>query len=269
DFERLDDEPRLRFRVRSGWQADYKQVIELLKGFSLPKELLYKSRLNDLLDDVLNTKRSRLALVLSGGGAKCAYQAGAMVEIENRIREKVKEKQDELRQNSEGESAKDLQSKLDSVEKKLRIDLVVGTSGGAINALLAAMEVTKHENAPGELKEAWKSFKQEQFLQPSSPFRNWFGFCFAVLQALLITVAVLLFGRQSMNWPVTLILLFLMVIVQYPLARYFGFFGFGRKTVGWFLVGELLALYVIALLVFGVSCILNRLYKRRSLKTAE
>src|SRR5262249_19089848 len=55
----------------------------------------------------------RLALVLSGGGAKCAYQVGAVRALEEQLAE--------LRKENPGEP--------------IDISLVVGTSGGAINAL--------------------------------------------------------------------------------------------------------------------------------------
>lgn len=56
---------------------------------------------------------AKLALVLTGGGAKCAYQAGAVQQI---------------------------QSAVDSENVPgVKFDLVVGTSGGAINAVPAAM----------------------------------------------------------------------------------------------------------------------------------
>ena len=65
---------------------------------------------------------ARTAVVLSGGGAKCSYQAGAVIEIEANLAE-LNERR--AKKNKE----------------PVDIDLVVGTSGGAINALLVAAGV--------------------------------------------------------------------------------------------------------------------------------
>ena len=82
-------------------------------------------------------RRPRLALVLSGGGAKCAYQAGAIKSIESQL--------------------KTLQQyrPLDRYGRKLKVDdgagpspdisLVVGTSGGALNAVPVAIGLTKEK----------------------------------------------------------------------------------------------------------------------------
>jgi len=215
--------PVVRFRSNEKWQNDFTEVQQLLKEFSLPKQLLYKSTLDDLLNDLLITRQSRLALVLSGGGAKCSYQAGAIVEIEKQLQEKSKQKKAELEAKLAGADAEKLKKETEVLAKKLDIDLVVGTSGGAINALLAAMRVTGHAEASNGLSGAWKSFKQQQFLRPSIRFRVLFGLCFAIFQALLISIIAIVFGRQSMHWPATLIVLAVMGIIELVGVFYFHF----------------------------------------------
>ena len=186
-----------------GWTSNYKAVQEALQRTSLPKQLLYKSNFDDLLDDLARATSPRLALVLSGGGAKCAYQAGAIIEIER----KLAKKNEDLRRAQ--------------IDKKLDIDLVVGTSGGAINALLVALGITKEGSAQDHLAETWRSFRQQHFLQPSRSFSFVFGICFGLLQTLLIVVAVLLFDRETMNWAVTALVLFTIAIAEIFLGYYF------------------------------------------------
>ena len=219
-FTRPEKAPVIRFRPRDDWQADYGDVKQMLDQFSLPRELLQKGTLDDLLNDVISSKSPRLAVVLSGGGAKCAYQAGAIVAIEKKLKEKRDARVAELRNKGMPEAI--IQEEL----KKLDIGLVVGTSGGAINALLVAMGVTKPddkqpENPEHQLRAAWQSFNQQQFLRPSQRFRILFGLCFGILQAFLVAVAVLLFGRQTMNWTATILLLIALGFFQFLAALYF------------------------------------------------
>ncbi|HEX8149388.1 MAG TPA: patatin-like phospholipase family protein [Pyrinomonadaceae bacterium] len=200
----------IQWRMRpAGWRNDYSEMEKALNSTKLPRQLLYRSTLDELLGDLANEARRgrppRLALVLSGGGAKCAYQAGAVVAVEKKLKQ-INEK-----------------LKKDGVElaRPIDIDLVVGTSGGAINALLAALGVTGSDKAEAEMRGMWGSFRQRQFFQPPLRFNLIFGLCFGLLQALLITVAVLLFGRHSMNWPVTFIVLLFFAAAQLAAATYF------------------------------------------------
>ena len=258
----------LRFRSRANWQRDYDKVKNLLTESSLPKELLYKSTLDDLLDDLIKTPRSRLALVLSGGGAKCAYQAGAIVEIEKQLQAKLTKERQALQKQSTG-SDPTLSKKLEDLSQKLDINLVVGTSGGAINALLVAMGVTKDPKAAAEIGSAWKAFKQEQFLRPSFGLRVLFGFCFSVLQALLITVTVLLFGRQAMNWPATIAVLAIIGGLQLIPAFYFRL---SKTSIFRLLVVEVFVLLVVILLVIvsgWVIELVEKLFFRKSPKATH
>jgi predicted acylesterase/phospholipase RssA len=110
-----------------------------------------------------NEKPARVALVLSGGGAKCAYQLGA-VEI---IEEKLKEAQ---KKNKSSEPA---------------IDLVVGTSGGAINALTIAAAVTKDDAGRQKLRTTWENFGQSEILKPSNFVRRLLGFTLGFIFSLV------------------------------------------------------------------------------------
>jgi predicted acylesterase/phospholipase RssA/ABC-type phosphate/phosphonate transport system substrate-binding protein len=242
--------PNISVALRRGadnWRQGYDKEREALKEIELPRELLYRSTLSDLFNDLAGDidrgNSPRLALVLSGGGAKCAYQAGAVVEIEKKLKEMNADRGNKL---------------------PLDIGLVVGTSGGAINALLVGLGVTRTENAPEKMAKMWSSFKQQQFFQPSRRFNLVFGLCFGLLQALFITVAVLLFGRQSLNWFMTGLLLVGIGALEVAACRYFGV---AWRTVGWVLATEAVFLGLIIAIVlamgFLIDVIENRWEKRR------
>jgi predicted acylesterase/phospholipase RssA len=76
---------------------------------------------------------ARLALVLSGGGAKCSYQAGALQEIEKKLGDEIR--------------------------------LVVGTSGGALNAVPVALGVTNEE--PEKLAGVWSELDLRDLARPA------------------------------------------------------------------------------------------------------
>src|SRR5205823_8865613 len=77
----------------------------------------------------------RLAVVFSGGGAKCSYQIGAIRAIEEKLAQLRRETGDD----------------------SLDIALVVGTSGGAINALPVAMGMSCTPALCDELAAVWRS----------------------------------------------------------------------------------------------------------------
>jgi predicted acylesterase/phospholipase RssA/ABC-type phosphate/phosphonate transport system substrate-binding protein len=209
------DDLTVQLRRRSAnWQQEYVLSKDAVKNVAVPRQLLYKTTIGELLEDFAryvdqpntdNRLTPRLALVLSGGGAKCAYQAGAISAIEKKLRDVNKAR-------AEASPAK----------PAIDINLVVGTSGGAINALLVAAGVTKAESAPDELASLWGSFRQQQFFQPSFRFNLGFGLCFGLLQALLITTAVLLFGRENVNWRAIRLAILILVLIEIVFAFYFG-----------------------------------------------
>src|SRR4029079_5611932 len=80
----------------------------------------------------------RLALVLSGGGAKCSYQVGAVSAIEEQL----------------------AKLRTANPDIHLDIDLVVGTSGGAINALPIALGITSSAEGREQFRHVWLSLDQ-------------------------------------------------------------------------------------------------------------
>ena len=109
----------------------------------------------------------RLALVLSGGGAKCSYQVGAVKALEEKLAD--------IRKNSP-----------DNAElSKLDIALVVGTSGGAINALPIALGLSKvpmdQQTVPGQSdwEKLWGELDQKDILIPSTRIQLLLGGIFA------------------------------------------------------------------------------------------
>lgn len=76
-------------------------------------------------------KKMKIALVLSGGGAKCSFQVGAVRALELKLLE--------LRNRAE----LDLDPRRKEQANLFNISLVVGTSGGAINAIPVALGETE------------------------------------------------------------------------------------------------------------------------------
>lgn len=105
----------------------------------------------------------RLAVVLSGGGAKCSYQAGALQALEEHLAELREE------------------------QPSLDIDLVVGTSGGAINAIPVALGVSSTTAGANDFREVWKGLDQRRIITPSPVVRANLGVWFAVLQIAAVT----------------------------------------------------------------------------------
>ncbi|MCY3023628.1 MAG: patatin-like phospholipase family protein, partial [Planctomycetota bacterium] len=94
----------------------------------------------------LQGKPPRLALVLSGGGAKCAYQVGAVVAMEQRLAQ--------LRAQNPG-------------EEWLDFKVVVGTSGGALNALPVAMRLERTPQGQEKFAAVWKDLDLRDMVRPS------------------------------------------------------------------------------------------------------
>jgi predicted acylesterase/phospholipase RssA/ABC-type phosphate/phosphonate transport system substrate-binding protein len=106
-----------------------------------------------------STNPFRLALVLSGGGAKCAYQVGAVSEIEDAIAELNAHNQTDI-----------------------SIDLVVGTSGGAINAVPVSMKMSADEVGQQKWQEVWLGLDQREIVLPARSVRINIGIWIALLQ---------------------------------------------------------------------------------------
>ena len=173
--------PKGSFKEISNWLDQFGTVREWVKavGVSSHDVAAQKISLSQIGDNLRNFefryhKPARLALVLSGGGAKCSYQLGAIEALES-----------ELQTNPQEQG-----------EKKVDIDLVVGTSGGAINALCAALGLTREEENQHELEKTWESFDQRQFLRPWSLVRILLGVLIGLLEAMLVLRLALLFPNR-------------------------------------------------------------------------
>jgi predicted acylesterase/phospholipase RssA len=125
------------------------------------------------LDDLVLTLRhynqthqdpARVGLVLTGGGAKCSYQAGAVRAIEERL----------------------AAARHDYEDPNLDIHVVVGTSGGAINALAVAMGLTETETGFADLRQAWLNLDQREIVAPPFLVRLNMWFWFASVAGLAI-----------------------------------------------------------------------------------
>lgn len=214
------------------WLEAYDEPKRIYESTRSAKPLAYGTSFDDLISSLRIYKDStgqdpRLALVLSGGGAKCAYQAGAVSEIENKLRELKK----------------------DPRYEKIDLDLVVGTSGGAINALLVALGGTNDPRTQQSIRTMWTSFHQEHFFTPSPFFTVVFGLCFGLLQALVITFAVLLFGRKRLRWARIGQLLLAVEVIQIGLAAYLGIL---TSAFAAFMIAQVVIVVVVAAVIRSI-----------------
>ncbi|MGQ0636316.1 MAG: patatin-like phospholipase family protein [Planctomycetaceae bacterium] len=124
----------------------------------------------------------RLAVVLSGGGAKCAYQVGVVAALEEQL-EKVHA--------ANPDCACD-------------IDLVVGTSGGAINALPIALGITRTPEGRRDFLETWAKLDQRMIVRPSWVVRGNIGLWFVLVQvaAVLWLLRRIVGRREIAGWIV-------------------------------------------------------------------
>lgn len=119
----------------------------------------------------------KLAIVLAGGGAKCAYQAGVLDELEKELN----------KQNAVNE------------DEAFDVSLIIGTSGGAINALPVAMKQT------AKLPELWNQVGRHDLLQLNHGVEALVGVIFALM--LYSTIRTLDFNRRHWwRWLATILL---------------------------------------------------------------
>lgn len=119
----------------------------------------------------------RIALVLAGGGAKCAFQVGVVRAIE-----------DEFRRYREQDLPRFARAnKLPS--DQFGIGLVVGTSGGALNALPVALGTYTSDAGVRTLRSVWESLDARDILQPELAVQMSVGALLFLIQ--LVTVLVL------------------------------------------------------------------------------
>ena len=161
--------PVLKDFVKSGqlkgfeWNPNYPKMVQQLPEppMNWPGQVLNRVALDDLILTLRHYNRThpepaRLGLVLAGGGAKCSYQAGAVRALEERLQKAREQYADE----------------------NLDLHLVVGTSGGAINALAIAMGLTATPEGYQDLREAWLDLDQKEIVSPPFLVRlnMWFWF---------------------------------------------------------------------------------------------
>jgi len=223
------------------WLAGYNPLVQILT--SPPPQLIHStpvilsfSDISDELERFANCKKNgknvscehipRLAVVLSGGGAKCAYQAGALAGVE----EVLEQKREKCREN--GGDPK-------SCANIFNIDLLVGTSGGSINALLGAIANTQTPGGRLGLEKIWAGLNQNDLVDPSSRLRLWLTLSFGMLQAFVLTVLVAMFATG--NWRRFLDVFLILCVLLLSLF----FFVSGGRSVPVFLLIEVVLVAVL------------------------
>lgn len=167
------------------YDKDWKNALQLVQGWrSEMPAFVTQPSLKASLDDVVNSlirdlhttpDNMRLGLVLAGGGAKCSFQVGAVHAIEKRL----------------------AQARDQYAEPKLDISLVVGTSGGAINAIPTAMRLLTTDKSYQKVVEAWKDLDQREILRPSFWVRINLSVWLFALQSIF---AVFVLGLFKSGW---------------------------------------------------------------------
>lgn len=165
------------------WWRGYDEVKKWINSFDRTNSLAVNSlSIEQIIRRITNYNRhhkkdpARVALVLSGGGAKCAYQIGAVEVLEDRFEAAQKE------------------SALGP-----KIDLVVGTSGGAINALTVAAEITRESSSKRkELRQIWEGFGQSEILKPYNLVRRMLGWWAGTIIAFTILFVL---HPYLLRWP--------------------------------------------------------------------
>jgi predicted acylesterase/phospholipase RssA len=99
--------------------------------------------------------------------------------------------------------------------RDIDIDLVVGTSGGSINALLVALGATRNSDGQKKLKEMWGSFQEKEFFQPDRVFKLAFGLSLGLLQALILTAVSLAFAREQVAWKKVAVIFGFVAILEF------------------------------------------------------
>ena len=172
DFVRFDNW-RDRYRELTAWTDELRIPLDDDEVQSVSLD-----GLGQMLLHYLRTRPDgeppRLALVLSGGGAKCAYQIGAVTALEEKLAELRRE----------------------SGEDRLGISLVAGTSGGALNALAIALGTSSTAEGQAELRRTWRSLDQREIVRPSRLVRGNMGLWFVCLEFALLLWLVRKLVRQ-------------------------------------------------------------------------
>ena len=166
-LEHHDSSGQPDFRALENWRQQYDRIQPLSHGAKLsPAESeSQKVSLAEIRQILVHRARAsptppRIAVVLSGGGAKCSYQAGAVSALEEMLDEARRQHPD----------------------LSLDLNLIVGTSGGAINAVPIALGLLKEPAGRTEFRAVWEGLDQREILRPSVLFRTSLGIWFALLQ---------------------------------------------------------------------------------------
>jgi predicted acylesterase/phospholipase RssA/ABC-type phosphate/phosphonate transport system substrate-binding protein len=169
-LQKIEIKKELKFEPRKDWKQEYAKIHEWNRalGIRLEDLLVPAVSLKNIGQDLLHYSNSqetrpRLALVLSGGGAKCAFQVGAVKALEEML--------ENLRKSYPN--------------KGLNIALVVGTSGGAINSLPIALGITSTPEGRKDLMALWKSLDQRDLIRPSLRIRLGIGLWLTLMQIAL------------------------------------------------------------------------------------
>lgn len=189
------------FEYSAGYEDSVKAIPEAEPEFS--SSSLDRVGLGDLVLTLRHYNQThpqpaRLALVLTGGGAKCSYQAGAVRALEEELALARERYQDE----------------------NLDLQLVVGTSGGAINALAVAMGLTASEEGYQDLKNAWIDLDQREIVSPPYLVRlnMWFWFASICGLGLLAWTRIRKSSRRSGLLLTAAVGLVLALVPRLPLA---------------------------------------------------
>jgi hypothetical protein len=159
------------FRHLADWQERYDQAglwCEELQISSLTQgaQDITLTELGEMLLHAARTRAQppRIALVLSGGGAKCAYQIGVVSALEEEL------------------------ARLQEANPQMPLDLslVAGTSGGAINSLPIALGITRTPEGRSDVAAVWKSLDQRRIICPTWLVRLNIGLWTAVVQIVLV-----------------------------------------------------------------------------------
>jgi predicted acylesterase/phospholipase RssA/ABC-type phosphate/phosphonate transport system substrate-binding protein len=205
DFEKFDD-----WAERYGTIGQWSKAIDMQAGGSESQGV----SLDELGSILVHSVRSqpnplRIALVLSGGGAKCAYQVGAVAAVE--------EKLEELRRTED--------------EPNLDIGLVVGTSGGAINALPIALGISANPDGREELRNVWGTLDQRDIVRPSKLVRLNMGLWLVSLQSLVVLWLVRRFGPAPERRAATIAGIFIALALSQLVLAY-------MRWSPWWLLGD-------------------------------
>ena len=159
-----------RFRFLDDWKDRYGTVAQWISGSAASESAGGQPvSLAEMGASPCNAPQSqprppRLALVLSGGGAKCSFQVGAVAALEEELAR--------LRQQFPA--------------TPIDIGLVIGTSGGAINALPVALGASTTGPGRAAFRAAWLGLDQRAIVAPSLLVRANIGLWFALAQIALV-----------------------------------------------------------------------------------